>query len=224
MTEIAKPSRDPANDDTLLGVVKTVLRKFLMGIDDMLPAKAGAFSRAQNRVTALPQVQAISTEGQRVSRAQVASAPVYQIGGGGFVLNFNIRPGDQGYIKACDRDTSLFNQTHAETSPNTKRLHSFEDGVFFPNVDDGFTIADEDAANAVLQSLDGSVRIALWPDRVKVTAPLVVCDTPLVHATQDVQVDGNLTVTGEITGSGIVYSTHVHDGVEPGSGNTGTPI
>lgn len=176
--KVSPPSRKPADDDTLGGALRTVLRNFLMSVDDCLPAKVIAFDRAKNRVTVQPLVQMVTTSGERVSRAQIASVPVFQIGGGGFTLNFPIKSGDIGYIKACDRDVSLFLQTMGEAQPNTKRLHSFSDGVFFPAALAGFTIDAEDADHPVLQSLDGSVRIALWPTCAKVTAAngLVISD------------------------------------------------
>ncbi|OWK42477.1 hypothetical protein [Fimbriiglobus ruber] len=50
--------------------------------------------------------------------------------------------GDTGWIKANDRDISLFKQTTAASSPNTARLHDFADAMFFPDtLLNGVTIA-----------------------------------------------------------------------------------
>lgn len=137
-----------------------------------------AFDRDANSATVRPLVQMVTTTGEVVSRAALASVPVFQIGAGGCVLNFDLSPGDLGYIKACDRDVSLFLQALADGPPNTRRLHSFSDGVFFPAVIRGHAIMAEDAHNAVFQRRDGSVRVSLWPDFVKITAPrgLLVAD------------------------------------------------
>lgn len=182
----------------------------LKDLDDCLPAQVIAFDRGSNRATVRPIIQMVTTSGERVSRAQVASVPVLQLGGGGFVLNFPVKPGDIGYIKANDRDVSLFLQGMAETQPNTKRMHSFEDGVFIPAVLAGFSIAGEDADHPVLQTLDGSVRIALWPDKVKITGNL--------------EVEGTITSTGNIVGNSISLNAHHHTGVQPGGSNTGGPV
>lgn len=176
--QIAPSSRNPADNDSLAGLSRILKTAVLKDMDDCLPAKVVTFDRNANRATVVPLIQMVTTAGERVSRAHVASVPVMQLGGGGFVLNFPLKPGDIGYIKANDRDVSLFLQGMAETQPNTKRMHSFEDGVFLPAVLAGFVIADEDIDHPVLQSLDGSTRIALWPGFAKVTAPrgLLVSD------------------------------------------------
>lgn len=246
----AAPSIDPANDGSLLGTLKTVLRKFLMGTDDMLPARVIAFNRDTNRVQVQLMVMMRTTAGEIIPRPQIAEIPVFQIGGGGFILNFPLQAGDLGWVKASDRDISLFLQSYAEAPPNTDRLHSFSDAIFFPDVMRGFTIDGEDAGNVVLQTVDGNCRVAIWPDKVKVTAPTVVLDTPLVHATTHMNIDGQLQVglgitwgtitpstasgtgdlstTGEITAkagsTNVKLSNHVHSGVSVGTQNTGGPI
>lgn len=74
--------------------------------------------------------------------------------------------------------------------------------------------------------------------KVDITAPevavhastKVVLDTPLVEASGNVSVDGDLTVTGSTTLGATVTSdgknigsTHTHGGVQPGSGTSGAP-
>lgn len=172
----AQPSINPANNDSLTGAFRHILDKFLQNTDDMLPATVIAFDRAKGMAQVQPQIVVVSTTGQQLPRAQVASIPVLQIGGGGFMMNFNLKPGDLGWIKANDRDISLFTQSFAQAAPNTKRKHSFEDAIFIPHIMTGFTINAEDLEHAVFQSLDGSVRVSLWPDRVKITAPRIDMD------------------------------------------------
>lgn len=181
MTTNAPPSRDPANDDSVLGMMRNVLDKFLLGVDDMIPARVIAFNRKKNRVQVQPLVMLLTTDGSNVQRAQVASVPVVQLGAGGFLLNFNLKAGDFGYLKANDRDISLVMQSGNMAPPNTIRKHSFEDSVFIPVVDRQFTIADEDLdnGNPVFQTLDGVTALAVWQEFVKVRAPrgLFVSDT-----------------------------------------------
>jgi len=207
------PSRDPADDGSLAGTLRNVMKKMTQGTDGMLPATVIAFDRASNRATVKPVVMMVGTDGGTLGRAQIASVPVFQIGAGGFMLNFNLKGGDLGWIIANDRDTSLFLQGGTEQPPNTKRMKSFEDGVFFPDALRNFVINAEDQENAVFQTLDGTVRVALWADQVKVTAPKVLIETPdaTIDATLttmtgnaiingNLQVDGNATVTGTVHG------------------------
>ena len=115
----------------------------------------------------------VTTDGENISRNQLASIPVINIGGGGSILSFNLIPGDLGWIKANDRDIADFLKRYSESIPSTKRLHDFNNGLFIPDVMTGWTIDPEDAENAVLQTLDGTVRVSLFPDKLKLTAPTV---------------------------------------------------
>lgn len=214
----ANPSLNPADDGSLTGMLRQVLGKFLQGVDDMIPAKVIAFDRATNRAQVQPLIKMITTSGELVSRANVASVPVFQFSGGGFVLNFPLNAGDYGWLKATDRDMSLFIQSFKESEPNTFRKHSFEDSVFFPDIMRGYTIPSEDLENAVWQNYSGSVRISLWPNKIKMTAPLIELET----TTLDVL--GTITAGVDVITNGISLKDHRHSGVQTGGGNTGTPI
>lgn len=221
-----KPSIDPADEGNLTGAFRHIFSKMMQNVDGMLPAKVIAYDRAQNRATVQPMIMLLTTSDKTVPRAQIASVPVYQIGGGDFLLSFNIKPGDLGWIKASDRDISLFLQSYSQSAPNTIRKHNFSDSIFFPDVMKGYTIAGEDTANAVLQNLNGSVRIALWPNKVKITAPTVEINSTATHIFGTLQVDGAVTAgstivaTGEVTGNGKALSAHIHPQGADSAGNT----
>lgn len=213
MTTGAPPSRNPANDDTLTGAMNVVLRKFLQGVDDMLPARVISHDRTNNRVQVQPQISVVGTDNNSMSRNSVASVPVLNIGGGGFFVNFDLPEGSLGWIKASDRDISLFLQSYREARPNSRRFHSFSDSLFIPDVMTGYTIDDEDSGAMVIQNLDGSVRISLNDSRIKITSPQVEIDSA------DVQITG-----ASLTHNGVnIGSTHVHGGITPGGDDTGVP-
>jgi Phage protein Gp138 N-terminal domain len=191
-SDYSPPSRNPADNDTLVGVMKLAFTKFLQKTDDMLPAKILAYNRTTNRAQVQPLIPVVTTSNQIVQRAQVASVPVFQYGGGGAVLSFPLTSGNQGWLKANDRDISLFKQTGKANPPNTQRKHSFEDGMIFPDNMGTATIVSEDANNAVFQNVSGTVRLALWPALFKFTAPQVTVGdtagyTPTPGTVLDVQ-------------------------------------
>ncbi len=206
----APPSRDPTNDDSVLGTLKTVLRKHLESVDDCIPCKVIAFNndREDPRVTVQPMIQILTTNKQRVSRAQVPSVPVHVAGGGGFLLSFPIKPGDMGYLKAQDRDTSLFMQSGNESQPNTLRLHSFADAVFIPDPMRGYTISEDDQGRAVFQNTAGTAKISLADDSIILQVGSEVLE---------------LSAAG-FTHNGVnIGSTHAHGNVENGDDNTDGP-
>lgn len=183
------PDIDPANNGSLAGTLQFCMYKFLQSMQNMLPAKVIAYDRTTNRVQVQLMIAMVTTADVQVSRAQIASIPVMVFGGGGFVLSFPLNTGDLGWVLANDRDISLFLQTYNETAPNTGRIHNFSDGVFVPDIMHGYTINSEDENSVTLQSVDGTMRISLLPDRIKLTAPLV-------------EITGGLQVDGVVTGIG----------------------
>lgn len=247
----ATPSRDPANDDSLLGMARQILDKFLAQVDDMLPARVVSYDRQANRATVVPLVKVLTTDNRQVGRAQIAAVPVMMFGGDGVALSFNLKAGDLGWIKANDRDISILLQSYRESAPNTLRKHSFQDAVFIPDIMRGLTLAGEDATHAVLQTLDGSVRLAVWPDRIKITkgamfaevgpanvtlqngaSSAVLTSSGITFATTGASATmgaGGTTFTGHVAFpdgvsiGGIEFGTHKHTGVQPGGGNTGGP-
>lgn len=224
MSENAEPSKNPADDGSLTGTLRTVLRKHMQGVDSMLPAIVLNYDRARNVATVRPLVTLLTTEGEAVPRAQVAEVPVLAIGAGGFVINFPIKAGDMGWIEASDRDISLFMQQAGETRPGSLRMHSFEDGRFIPDAMRSYSIDGEDAERMVVQTLDGSTRVAIGEGIVKVvTNGTVEIEAPITKILGQVQVTGGITVTEDVVAGGISLRTHTHGGVQPGSGNTGVP-
>jgi len=244
------PSINPASRGDYSGMIRFVLTKWLQKTDDMLPAVVVSYNRQTNRATVQPLISIVDTNNNLIQRGVIASVPVLQIGGGGFVLSCPLNAGDLGWIKASDRDISLFIQSFQNSPPNTARLHSFEDGMFIPDtMFKNVVINSEDEGNIVLQTTDGTVRVAIWPNKVKVTAPEVdivapvvdikastsiTLDTPIVTFTGNLTqsggsgatatFSGSIVATGEVTGSGKVLGTHVHSGVQTGSGDTGPPV
>lgn len=231
----ANPSRDPANDESLLGMARQVLDKFLQQIDDCLPARVVSYDRAANRAMVVPMVKLLTTDNRQVGRAQIAAVPVMQFGGNGVTLSFDLKAGDLGWIKANDRDISLILQAYRDNAPNTLRKHSFQDAVFIPDVMHGVTIAGEDAHNAVLQTLDGSIRVAIWPDRVKITAGEMFVEVGpsnitltngaagLTMTPTDTIFAGHVAFPDGASIGGIEFGTHKHTDVQPGAGTSGGP-
>lgn len=207
------PNLDKANDGDFAGVMTDVLQNFLRGVDDMIPAKVVSYDDATNRAVIKPLVMLGTTDGQKISRAQLSNIPVFRFGGGGFFIRFPVKPGDFGWLKATDRDMSLIMQRGGlEDWPNTLRQHSFSDGMFFPDTLKSWAIDGANADALIIQSLDGSVCVSLHSGKVKIEAT-------------DIEVVGNMSVTGTMTNNGVnIGSTHVHSGVDAGPSNTGGPL
>lgn len=207
------PSRNTANDDELAGLFVEVLNKFLSGIDDMLPAIVEQYDPATNRATVKPLIQKLGVDNSLTTRASLASVPVFQMGAGGYLINVKPKKGDLGWIKANDRDISLFLQSYKESKPNTLRKHDFADSVFFPDVMRGYTADEEDGLS--IQNTSGSIKISLRNSGVFVAGNL--------------EVEGDVIASGEVSANSSTPATkvtltgHAHTSAAPGS-PTSPPI
>ena len=222
-------SRNPANGGNLAGALAEIMGKFLAGVDDMLPAVVVEYDRTENRATVRPLIRILKTDGTVVDRAQIASVPVLNLGGGGVVLSFNISPGDLGWVKASDRDISLFlqNETGEDVPPNTLRKHDFGDSLFIPDQFRNWNLDAGDAECAVLQTVDGLNRITIGPEGITLVSDvIVITDAPSVVTVGDVLQFGSYAVIGpgDISVGGVSLRNHTHSGVTTGLGNTGPPV
>lgn len=204
-----KPTNDIANDGSLSGALLQFIRAIMMETDDMLPATVVSYDDATNRAVVKPLIMMGTTDGTKISRAEIPNVPVFRFGGGGFFIRFPIKPGDFGWVKSNDRDISLMMQRGGlEDWPNTERLHSFSDAMFFPDTLKGWLISGENADAMVIQSMSGNVCVALHDDKLTMTAPELDVNIP--------QTNWN----GQFTLDGTTVNNHTHGGVQNGDGQT----
>lgn len=202
------PALDPANLGSIAGAFRSIFTQMAMTTDGMLPARVIAFKPgAPDLVQVQPMIAIVGTDGSQLAKAQIADVPVLQIGGGGYIVHIPVKPGDLGWILACDKDISLYVQsvtggTPSVTAPNTHRQKSFSDAVFIPDTMRGYTIAGEDTDNLVIQSNAGDVKISVGAGKIKISAPIVEIDSAATTITGDVTVQGLLDAQNGITSSG----------------------
>lgn len=237
MTQARIPSKNPADTGTLPGTLDFVIKKKLMKVDGQLPCVVLNYNRSSNRATVRPLISMLTTQGQPVARAQIASVPVLALGGGGFTMTFPLKSGDLGWIEASDRDISLFMQSMQQTNPNSFRIHQFDDGRFIPDSFAQYTFDDSLADSFVIQSWDGTQYIAVRPGGIDITGTAInVVASGLLKlqgaTVQIVNTAGTPGATG-FTGTppvmadaiinGILQSTHEHGSITRGSAKSDGP-
>ncbi|WP_431228394.1 Gp138 family membrane-puncturing spike protein [Burkholderia contaminans] len=173
------------------------LKQFQLFESDLqLPAKVISFDRAKNTATVQPLIAWTGLDGTIKPRNAFMNIPVLSLGGGKFHVSFPLAPGDIGWIKASDRDLSLFMQTLKESKAGSDRSHDFGDGLFVPDVFRNYTVAGEDAGAMVIQSTDGQTKISIRGDNI-----LIATKTLNVRA-DDANFSGNVTITGQTAANG----------------------
>jgi len=188
------PDTDPANNDTLVGAVRFAFFKLLQQVNGMLPVQVIAYDRTTNRVQVQHFINIVTTGNQQVPRPQVASVPALILGAGGFMISFPINTGDKGWLLANDRDISAFLQSYGQSAPVTGRMFNFADGLFIPDIMTDYTIGSGNNDSMVIQSVDGTLNMALGSSGLSITST-----APVTVTTPTFAVVGNITATGSIT-------------------------
>ena len=222
--------------------IRFALSQFLKRIATALPAGVASWSAATRRADLQPSIRAVMTDGSEVSRPVVPDVPMLFPSGGGYVLSFPMRAGDQVLRLACERGLGGFKSTHAESSPDAGVVLDGTSSVAIP----GFgplSIAPV-SDGAALQTEDGSVYVEVHEERVRVrmggsdvtlSSDGLVADVDgkvSVSATGDMSLRaGKVSIYGdvEIDGGTLrhngvdVGSGHRHGQVKPGPGRSGAP-
>lgn len=120
-----------------------------------------------------------------------------------------IKQGDRGICRFFDRSTEGYLQSDFDYNSDA-RQHDINDRCF----ELGF-IPDKEA---YVYPTNKDIEIGLKNGLIKMSFTESGIDI-----LGDVNITGNLTVTGEVTGNNIPLSTHKHTGVQTGSGTSGSP-
>lgn len=193
------------------------------------------------RVDVLPLVNQIDGNGIATPHVTVYNLPYLRVQGGGNAVICDPQPGDIGIAVFASRDISKVKATKAQANPGSLRQYNFGDGLYLGGVLNG-------TPNQYVQFNAAGIKIHS-PTAVVLEAPTVQIDAsvsctintptftvngatflngPLAQGTGAAggaaTMRGPLTVINDVTAVGTSVHTHVHGGVQTGSGNTGAPV
>ena len=186
---INTPSQSPENSaGGLLGLNKLAMDKAMQNLDCCLPAKIIAYDRVTNRANVEPQYKITSTGGDTTPLAQINSIPVLLMGSGEVFITYSLKEGDLGWIIANDQDISLFLQSYEASPGNTKRMHSFSDAFFIPDLMKDYYLSSRD--HAAIQTKAGTTYITIAEGNIDIS----VDDVFTFVADVDIKGDPNITI------------------------------
>jgi hypothetical protein len=191
--------------------INNLIERIKKEISVCLPAQVKAYDRAAHKVSIHLGLRNKTKAGTIYEVPVIENVPVVINGGGGYCVNFPLNAGDKGWLLIADKDISGFVNSLAISTPNTFRLHNLADAVFIPDVMKTAQINEADAGRAVFQTLDGSVKVSLGQDNIKVLGD--------VSHNGNLDIDGNINITGNLVVAGDISSSGA---MEAGNGATGT--
>jgi hypothetical protein len=222
-----------------VGRIQFLIRSALTGVRISIPVKVISVSNAGGlspigTVSVQPMVSAVDGDGKLWAHGIIHNVPYMRIQGGSNGIILDPAVGDVGIATVCDRDISTVKNTGAVAAPGSNRKNDLSDMVYL------MTIIG--AAPTQYIQFNSSGLTIHSPTKVTINAPNVEVDAStactinapsivLNGAVSQGQgsyggnavLGGSLTVTGDVTAEGTSLHTHVHGGVQTGSGNTGQP-
>lgn len=211
----------------LPGLSEMILNKVKKDIENSLPCEVVKVHE-RNLVDVRPLIKKVAS-GQAFSRQIIPNIHSEIFGAGDLLISFPVKVGDRGWIIASDRDISLFLQNDAESEPPTARKHSFNDARFIPDIMKNFTISEDDIDALVIQNRDGTVKIALDQNEIRITNGTVHGVISSTHvdftAPSGFFVNGaQITPSGDVvSSSGVSVNNHTHTQPNDSAGNTEYP-
>ncbi|HHT5262735.1 Gp138 family membrane-puncturing spike protein [Klebsiella michiganensis] len=148
----------------------------------------------------------------------LVDVPVVFPRGGGCTLTFPVKEGDECLVIFADRCIDFWWQSGGIQEPVDGRMHDLSDAFCIVGPQSqAKKISGISTTAAQLRTDDGSAIIELAAGgAVTISSPQITINGPL-------QVNGEITSTGDQVAAGISQTGHTHGGVEPGGGSTGVP-
>jgi len=212
------------------------IRQALMRINTAEPVVVQAVDTAARTVDVLPLVRIVGGGGDAIDQSQLFELPYLRIQGGANAVIIDPQPGDVGLAVYAMRDVEAFKASPGQpVNPGSARVYDKGDGFYlggFLNVapERYLRITDDGV------EIEGVASIKAHGQTVTVTADSrITLDAPVVEVTGILQQTGDngggsssfrggfTNTGGQITSNGVTLETHTHNGVQPGSGNTGGP-
>lgn len=173
-------------------------------INVSLPCKIVEYDRATHKATLRVLFNWKFRDGSIMEGCEIKDITIARFSCGDFLIDMPIHVGDTGWLIATDRDAYVAKQRKEPSLPASPFCNSYASGFWIPDDWGEVNLNDDDEDRLVLQTLDGSQRISIGQNDIKITGTKVTIDAPL-------EVTGMITATGGITSSdGVVLDTHIH--------------
>lgn len=202
-----------------------------------LPGVVAAVNLAAQTLSVQPTVQGsvASPNGakQLVNLPLLVDVPIVWPRAGGFALTFPIAAGDEVLVVFASRCIDSWWQSGGIGAPAEARMHDLSDGfAILAPTSQPKKLTGVSSTNVQLRDESGTTYVEITPGgkaRV-VAATQIDVEAPTVNITGDLNVTGEMSLVGQLTQSGgsmtiggVVFGTHKHTGVQPGSGTSGGP-
>lgn len=212
--------------------LRTVMDGHQAGLWTALPAIINGFDPAAMTVSCTPSIQAIITDRNgkmsHVTISQLVDVPVCFPHGGGYIITFPIKAGDECLVVFSSRCIDGWWQSGQIAPQTDRRMHDLSDGFAIVGPYSQVKKPAVGASTTALEMRSEDDTLSVTMDhatgKINMKAPVsVTVDTPLTHFTGNITNAGSIVSTGNVTAGVIDLETHHHT-TGGGAGNTSGPI
>lgn len=214
-TKQAKPANNPADMDSLAGLLNIFKNNLFYNLRVCLPGIVASYNRSTKRANITPAIASKDTNGETLTLPQLSNVPVANLGGGGFSVSFPLQEGDTGWLIFTDRDISIYKNSRQISPSNTELSHDLNSAFFIPDTMQSVSIDAEDEGAATLQTLDGATKVSVGDGNVAIKATSIKLNG-------DVEVSGTLTAGTDVQVGSISLINHTHN-CPTGGGTSSKP-
>lgn len=193
-----------------------------MDIHTALPGIIQSFDAARMTCSVQPSVRGaiVQPNGQAVAvdMPLLVDCPVVFPGGGGYILTYPLKAGDECLVVFSERCIDAWWQSGGVQAAAEYRLHDLSDGFVIPGPrsQPHVVTGGVGMTGAELRTDSGTTVLRLKGNQVELIAPGgVTVTTPLLT------LNGDMRITGDMTSGGKSYLNHTHMGVH---GETSAPL
>jgi hypothetical protein len=155
-----------------------------------------------------PLVAQLDGLGNATPHGTIHGCPFLRLQGGRNAVIIDPAVGDIGIAVFASHDITAVMAAKGPANPGSRRRFSMADAMYLGGL-----------LNATPERF-----VRITDEGVEVTSPAGVTITaPTVTIVGDLDVQGEITASGDVVGDGVSLSGHTHGGVETGGGNTGAP-
>lgn len=230
------------NNATLDNAIEMALFAALIGKRHCVPGKVVSFNSAEQTIIAEPMICAEGSDGAKIPLPPVADVPLFQLGGGEFIITVNPKAGDPCLLLVSDRAIDDWFETNESRIPADYRQNDLSDCFAFVGFRPKPLLIKNWMQGITIRKVDGSHYINIADDgktTIKALSLLVDAEnsefTGNVKIDKDLYVQGGTTFIGNVDGGGatarfkdatiadITYSGHRHKENGDGGGVTDAP-
>lgn len=194
---ISHPGETEGEYGALQFIVQSVLSRVNTATLVKVVAVSAGWVGAAGTVDVQPLVNQIDGSGNGRTMGVLHNLPYLRVQGGANAIILDPEVGDIGIAVFCSRDISKVKTTKKISNPGSWAIHSMSDGLYLGGVLNG----------------SPSQYVSFGTAGVTIHSPIkITLDAPAI------EIHGTVSDNGTNIGA-----THVHGGVQPGSGSTSTP-